>query len=79
MAKSQHGRKTAVAAVVDDKEERKRKERRTAEEPEETENCEVGDVNTLPVWVFSPLLSKDLLQFDSQMCNNLFSAPCSTV
>lgn len=79
MAESQHGRQTAVAALMDDKEKRKRKERRTAEEPEETENCEVGDVKTLPVWVFSPLLSIDLLQFDAQMCNNLFSAPCSTV
>lgn len=46
---SAHDRKTAVAALMDVKEEGERKEGRIAEEPEETENCEVGDVQTLPV------------------------------
>lgn len=49
MIKSAHDRKTAVAALMDVKEGRQLKDGRTAEEPKETENCEVCDVQTLPV------------------------------
>lgn len=48
MTKSAHDRKTEVTALMDVKEGREPKGR-TAEEPEETENCEVCDVQTLPV------------------------------
>lgn len=49
MTEIRDGREAAIAALMDEEEGRENQERRAAEEPEETENCEVDDVKTLPV------------------------------
>lgn len=46
------GRQATVAAVMDDEEGRENGERQAAEEPDETEICEVDDLKTLPVLFF---------------------------
>lgn len=79
MTEIRDGRKAAVTALMDEEEGRENTEGRAAEEPEETENCEVDDVKTLPVCCFCCCFVKTLPHFDLEMCDDSFSVRFSTV
>lgn len=80
MTEIRDGREAEVAALMDEEEGGRGKTGgRAAEEPEETKNCEVDDVNTLPVCCLCCCFVKTLPRFDLEMCDDLFLVQFSTV